>query len=379
MKSHKILLVQTNYPGFLKAFESENSSIKNYLTLKKHWDIQMFGQGSFYSVHLNQMGWDSQEIIANSYLLQSAWMKKQKLGLPKSELPFTKYLPESIKNLIGSRSWIKEALIKQIEVLQPEVLYMHDLTLLTVDDIKRIRPYIKVLAGQIACPLPLDTRPLKLFDLIISSFPHYVKMFRSWGIDSEYLQWCFEPTVLDELKKGKKKYKVSFIGGYSSAHSQGNKIFEEVASMIPIDFWGYGAGSLAKDSPILKNYHGEIWGKQMYQVMRDSEIVINRHINVAGNIANNMRMFDVTGVGSLLLTDKKPNMKEFFDVGRECVTYSSPSDLIKKLKHYLKNKNETIKISKAGQKRTLRDHTYQNRMETLSIILKQYLVKKNAM
>lgn len=373
MKSTKIILAQTNYPGFLNTFEKTNSDLTKYSQLKKNWDDQMFGQGNFYSLHLNQLGWDAQETILNSYLMQSMWMSEHGKTLNKNELPLSKYLPESVKNIIGARSWIKKALFEQVRTIKPEVLYMHDLSILSSDDIKRIRPYIKLLVGQIACPLPLDTRPLKQYDLIISSFPHYVEMFRSWGIGSEYLQWCFEPSINTSLISGPKKYDVVFIGGYSSAHSQGNKILEDLARVVKVDFWGYGVNSLSPVSPIRKSYHGEIWGKDMYQVMRDSKMVINRHINVAGNIANNMRMFDVTGVGTLLVTDDKPNMPEFFDTSKECVTYASPKELIKKVRHYLNHPKEAEKIAKRGQSKTLKEHTYNDRMNKLSQILKNYL------
>lgn len=373
MKSKKILLVQTNYPGFLADFEEENIDVKNYKKLKTSWDFKWFGQSNFYSMHLNKYGWDAQEIIANSFLMQSAWMMSIKKNLNKDETLLAKFLPESIKNILHLRQWVKDALFEQVKYYRPEIVYMHDLTLLNVNETKEIKSYTKLLAGQIACPLPLDQRPLHNYDLIISSFPHYVKLFRSWGVKSEYLRWCFEDSVNEKLKKGPKKYDCTFIGGYSNAHSKGNDIFEKVASKVKVDFWGYGANSLSPTSNIRKNYHGEIWGKDMFQVMRDSRIVINRHINVAGNIANNMRMFDVTGVGSLLLTDKKPNMSEFFDTKTEVVTYTSASDLISKINYYLKNPKELEKIAKKGQRRTLRDHTYKVRMKELSDILESYI------
>lgn len=373
MKSKKILLVQTNYPGFLTNFENENKSLSKYQELKAAWDSKWFGQGNFYSLHLNKLGWNSEEIIANSFLMQSSWMKDNGYSLNKEEPFFTKYLPESIKNILHLRQWVKDALFTQIKHHKPDVVYMHDLTLLNLDEVREVKKYTKLLAGQIACPLPLDQRPLHHYDLLISSFPHYVDLFRSWGVKSEYLRWCFEDSINKELKSGPKKYDCTFIGGYSNAHSKGNSIFEKIASKTKVDFWGYGAGSLSPNSKIKETYHGEIWGKDMYQVMRDSRIVINRHINVAGNIANNMRMFDVTGVGSLLLTDDKPNMDEFFDVDTEVVTYTSANDLVKKIKYYLKNPKELEKIAKRGQSRTLKEHTYKLRMKELSNILESHI------
>ena len=43
----------------------------------------------------------------------------------------------------------------------------------------------------------------------------------------------------------------------------------------------------------------------MYQMMGGSRIVFNRHIDAAATYANNLRLYEVTGSGSLLLTDWK--------------------------------------------------------------------------
>ena len=40
----------------------------------------------------------------------------------------------------------------------------------------------------------------------------------------------------------------------------------------------------------------------MYKILGRSKISFNRHINTAENNANNMRLYEATGMGSLLLT-----------------------------------------------------------------------------
>ena len=50
----------------------------------------------------------------------------------------------------------------------------------------------------------------------------------------------------------------------------------------------------------------------MYNILSRTKISFNRHINVAENNANNMRLYEATGMGSLLLTDKKDNLMKTF-------------------------------------------------------------------
>jgi spore maturation protein CgeB len=84
-------------------------------------------------------------------------------------------------------------------------------------------------------------------------------------------------------------------------------------------------------------------------------------------------MFEATGMGALLITDSKKNMDEFFKSGSEVITYKSAEDLTAKIKYYLKNEKERLKIAKSGQKRTLKDHTYKKRMIELDKILRKYI------
>ncbi|MDU0363157.1 glycosyltransferase [Rhizobium sp. 25PS6] len=150
-------------------------------------------------------------------------------------------------------------------------------------------------------------------------------------------------------------------------------MLEHLANTTPIQFFGYGARTLPRSSPIRKRHNGEVWGPDMYRALARSRITVNRHINVAENNANNMRLYEATGVGSLLITDRKDNLGEIFEVGKEVVAYSSPEEAAELVRHYIDHPDEADAIAKAGQARTLKDHTYKSRMEELVPILERYL------
>ena len=59
----------------------------------------------------------------------------------------------------------------------------------------------------------------------------------------------------------------------------------------------------------------------MYRVLAQSRIAVNRHGDFAGGYAANMRMFEATGVGALLMTESAANLPDFFEPGREVVAY----------------------------------------------------------
>jgi len=214
---------------------------------------------------------------------------------------------------------------------------------------------------------------LKEFQLILTSFPHYVNRFRSIGIKSEYFKIAFEPKILNKIGKQKKKYGVVFIGSFTYYHKEGTKLFEQVASKVPIDFWGYGAEGLRDSSIIKQRFHGSAWGIEMYRILAQSKIVINRHISAAEDNANNMRLYESTGMGAMLITDEKKNISTLFKPGKEIVTYKDESDLIKKIKFYTAHHAAREKIARAGQRRTLTEHNYHNRMRELASIINKYL------
>jgi spore maturation protein CgeB len=118
---------------------------------------------------------------------------------------------------------------------------------------------------------------------------------------------------------------------------------------------------------------GNAWGRDMYRVLHQSQITLNHHIGVAGPYANNMRLYEATGVGTLLMTDWKQNLKEIFDPGKEIVTYRTPEECAELLTYYLEHSGQREAIARAGQERTLRDHNYCQRMGEFIEIVREYL------
>jgi spore maturation protein CgeB len=119
-----------------------------------------------------------------------------------------------------------------------------------------------------------------------------------------------------------------------------------------------------------------VWGLDMYRALARSRVTLNRHINVAENNANNMRLYEATGVGALLITDRKDNLGELFEVGKEVVAYSSPEEAAELIRYYIAHPEEARAIALAGQARTLREHTYKRRMEELVPVLERYLTQE---
>jgi spore maturation protein CgeB len=111
----------------------------------------------------------------------------------------------------------------------------------------------------------------------------------------------------------------------------------------------------------------------MYEVLHQSWMTLNHHIDAAGDYAGNIRLFEATGVGTLLISDWKKNLSEMFVPDKEIVVYRSPQECVDMIHYYLLHDAERDAIATAGQQRTLREHNYFNRMQELVGIIRKYL------
>ncbi len=95
--------------------------------------------------------------------------------------------------------------------------------------------------------------------------------------------------------------------------------------------------------------------------MGQSRITLNSHGDSVKQ-AGNMRLFEATGMGSLLLTDYKPNMSDYFEEGKEVITYKSHADAIDKATYFINHPEEASAIAKNGQSRVFSQYNTENRI-----------------
>jgi hypothetical protein len=366
----RILIVDTYYPAFLEASYRSNQRLsKDSYSVQWHTLMQQcFGTADFYSRNLRILGHEATEIVSNCESLQRTWASEQ--GLRLSVTPKKRQI-RGIPALTISRDWQVPVLLAQIESYTPDVVHFQDpgsLSRSTLLGVKALCPFVSC---QIASPAHPGT-PFDLFDLVFSSFPHFVAQFRSDGIVSSYFQLGFEPSILSRLQSITQAEAV-FVGGFSGSHIERIRFFEAVALIQEFDWWGYGIDELEPTSPLRRVHKGPAWGLAMYEKLRGAKICLNNHIDVAREYANNMRLYEATGVGSMLLTDDKVNLSCIFEPGDEVATYANPTDCARKIRYYLEHDDERVQIAAAGQMRTMNEHTYAHRMREFLDLLGEHL------
>ena len=371
----RFLIVDTYYPAFLRDFYAAHSglSVEPYQDQWRALMDQCFGTADFYSTHLRELGHEAVEVVPNCEPMQRQWARENGVTVDES-LRYSLILRRRIVPWLRRTphdDWLFTILEAQVKAQRPDILYIQDMHAIPPFFLEAVRPYAKKIVGQIASP-PHPNADFRNYDLILTSFPHFVERFRKEGLKSEYFRIGFEPKVLERLTHGERAG-AAFIGGLSSAHSQRVRFLETIATVQPLDFWGYGIEHLPSQSPLRSNYHGNAWGLAMYQALSSAKISLNLHINAAENNANNMRLYESTGVGTMLLTDHKDNLHTLFAPDTEVAVYRSVEECIEKIQYYLTHEEERATVAAAGQARTLKEHTYAHRMQELVEILSRDL------
>ncbi len=390
----RFLIIDTYYPAFLQSFYASHpdSLSRSYQEHQSALMAACFGASDFYSTNFKKLGHEAWEVIANNDLLQNQWAKENGIKIEDmGQRELARSLP-SLRGLIPPlirmrlrqafpfmrqpprRRGFYEILVAQIKQYRPDVLFVQDMSLLDNDFLSEVKGDGCFIVGYIGCSLP-QSRTFNSYDLVFSQLPQHVEYFRQQGIASNLLHLAFEPSVLEKLSDRQDKSGIVHVGGYSAVHVERIRLLQDVCRKFDIDCWGYGVENLPRDSAIRKNYRGQAWGLEMYRLLSRSKMTLNVHGEISGVVrfAGNMRLFEATGVGTLLITDWKPNLPELFEPGKEVVAYRTPEECAELIEYFLEHGDEREAIARAGQQRTLREHSYYQRMQELVDIVRKYV------
>jgi len=383
----KIFIINTDYLSFLRVLYRSNPGLSNcpYDEQMEVRNQSLFGSSDFYSYNFNLLGHMAIDVHFNNYYLQSQWakegIKNQIFQLKYKQfihLAFNTRLGNSIRSRLFLSKfpltpYLYTILNAQIQSFSPDIILNQPMVEVPLHHLILNKSKKPLIVGQIASALPKD-EDLLGYDLLISSLPNMVSNFKKMGIDSYYSKLAFDARILEGMLPVERDLPIVFIGNITSAHKNRVKLLEYLCQKTEIQIWG-SLHNLHKSSPIYGRYNGEAWGIDMYRILLRAKIAINIHIDLSENYANNMRLFEATGCGAMLLTDDKDNISDLFELNKEIVTYSTPEDCAIKIQKYLQRNDEREAIAKSGQMRTLCEHTYRKRTEELSEIFEHKLME----
>lgn len=393
----KVFILNAYDPPFIADLYQRNPGLdkRPYLEQLQAHTSEAFFTADFYSMNLSQLGHEAHDVIINSPTLQKQWAAENDLGghrvaparmtsAPLLQTVATRFVPGKLRrvlrNMVTSRpasrdngsDELSRILAAQIKSTRPDVVINVAMSFTSSALMNEIRPYTRLLIGQTGWPVSQEDS-YKCYDLILSSLPNFVEEFRQQGLHSELFKLGFEPSVLSRLKTPRKVTATAFIGALTWAHRERLELLEYLCERVPMTVWGYTESGIAPNSAIGKYWKGLSWGLETYQILADAKIALNMHADFAKDFANNIRLYETTGVGTMLLTDSKKNLADMFKPGKEVVAYRSREECAELIEYYLNHDEERDSIALAGQRRTLENHTYYLRMQELLAIVQRLL------
>ncbi len=385
----RTLVLNADYPRFLAWLYGRHPGLDtaSYAEQMAARNASLFGVADFYSRNFTALGHQAADVHVNNLSLQSAWAREHGMTLGtdaglgasrKQRLPG--WLQRTIAPLKPAlRPWARRlglsprlseqaerVVLAQIEDFKPELILNQDVFYVSTGLVRRMRDLgVRVVIGQVGIE-PTKGEDWNAYDLMLSQLPRVVGSFRAAGVRAEVCHLAFEPAVLDALSLAPTPdIDVSFVGSVSEDHRDRIALLEFVAERHDLKLWGNIPNSLPVTSPLRRCFQGEVWGSEMYDVLRRSRISLNSHIDMAGEEAGNMRLFEATGVGSFLLTDFKRNLHTLFKPERDVAVWRSREECSAAIERYLGDNEKRMEIAANGQKQTLAKHTFRGRVEEI--------------
>ena len=328
-----------------------------------------FGLADFWSYALRPIGYEVLEIILNNEILQKMWAAENNINEADAG----------------------KIVISQLKMFKPDILWYDHYDEILLDQILSETKSLKLILGWTGSAIP-NSKAWNRMNVVLTCAPETVQRFKKMGIKSEHIHHGFDDRILKKLKINHKKINFSFTGSISLGeeyHNNRYEILKQLSDSLNLEIY---TGSIVKNNFNLKKFlfsrsdkktkmakkfrkslRNEVFGLEMFQMINDSKIGLNIHADSSPRYASNMRMFEITGVGTCLLTDMKENIRELFEPDKEIVTYTSVGECVEKAKWLLDNPATREQIAKEGQKRTLNFHTSIKRAERLDEIIKSYI------
>ena len=260
---------------------------------------------------------------------------------------------------------LENILLAQIEEFQPDVLYQLDPILLPSSFVRRLPGCVKkVIAWRAA---PLGGADLSAYDLIVSNFETLNAQWRSKGLRTAWFSPSWDPEMAAYATNIDRPVDVFFTGSYArtTGHDDRLAMLDAVTGLtdsysIDLRLMYKKWGRLA-DKPIIrwipvpislpKSLRGctgkPVYGREMYEIISRSKILLNPATNIAGNIRGNMRCWEALGCGSCML-GSAGHYPEGFIAGVNFESFTDTDDLIQKISNLLVDEERRKTIATNG-------------------------------
>lgn len=378
MSRIRLLKTSSVYPQHADFFHSTHPELchQPYAQQLETMLSDSVGFGGAWKYYLEDLGqFEVMEVVSNLEPAQKRWAQER--GLRYSEA-----------------HWKEEIMAAQMEEFKPDIWFCHDPIAPALRlSLRRRVPSIRFVIGYDGA-LMHHPEYLAGCDAVLTCVRESAAFYTKARMGGYWMPWGFDPRVLGRLATGAQKYSVTFSGSLvmqqKVRHFGRLQLLHRLAREFEINVFcpnlagrsmerlfvshlrqGHFelAARMALAYPAIRSLRrvngGARFGFPMLQLLADSSITLNTHGDSGGTAAN-IRLFEVTGVGSCLLTDWKEDLPALFEPDREVMVYRNPEDCADKVRYLLEHPEARRAVAEAGQKRCLRDHHLGNHIMTFA-------------
>ncbi len=283
------------------------------------------------------------------------------------------------ENGLPAKSSLEEILLAQIEHHRTEILY-------NLDPVRFPSSFVRTLPGCVRKTLcwraaPSGQADFTAYGAVLGNFPSILDLWRKKGCRAEWFAPAIDPEM-NAYGHGERPIDVLFVGGYSRHHSARAKILERVASLakewhvvycldasrltrIAESFAGclLPLQKYRRPQAVSKIARSPVFGRQLYELIGKSKIVLNGAIDMAGPDRGNMRCFEAIGCGALLVSDEG-NYPEGLRNEETMLTYSNSESCVRQIERCVNDWTNVQGI--AGDGRRLIDEIYSKERQWLA-------------
>lgn len=214
-------------------------------------------------------------------------------------------------------------------------------------------------------------------DLIFTIFPHYRTFFEANRINCSLFEYGIDDSVYEAVKELPKLHDVVFVGLLGTEEQyQKTRLMEYMAQRFHFKWWGPKGNQIDQFPNLKKSWQGYTAGMEMYKIYRQAKIVLNDYVDTAGTTGVNMRIKEVMGVGSFLLTRFAENIR-LLEGENVMKTFKSETECSALIDHYLLHEEERETIARNGYAYSSKHYNSRQMMEPMLKDIAAALQKKN--
>jgi hypothetical protein len=257
-------------------------------------------------------------------------------------------------------------LLAQIEHHRTEIFY-------NLDPVRYPSAFVGKLPGCVRKTFcwraaPSGNADLTAYGAVLGNFPSILESWRQRGCRAELFFPALDP-LMDKYGHGERTIDVLFVGGYSRHHTARARTLEHVARLADTCRIVYclDASRLTKLAesaigawlPLQKHRRPDsiakiakppVFGRQFYELIGSSKIVLNGAIDMAGTDRGNMRCFEAMGCGALLVSDAG-GYPDGMQPGVTIETYESPEQATEIISNCLQDWPKSAEIARQARNR----------------------------